>query len=114
MNHYCDQWISDWCTDNGWTDWFRERSSYWAFPPNAVMPVPIPTPVLRAIKVEKGLSFDERIWCLMALVSVILGLLGTCLLASPMPLVFAFVFGAIAVARMEDDEMLDAHQEFCS
>ncbi|NDJ17199.1 hypothetical protein [Myxacorys almedinensis] len=114
MNHYCDQWISDWCADNGWTEWFRERSSYWAFPPNAVMPVPIPPPVLRAIKVEKGLSVDERLWCLIAIAVVVLGVLGTFLLASPMPLVVAFVFSAIAVARLEDDEMLDVHPELYS
>jgi hypothetical protein len=113
MNHYCDQWITDWCTSNGWTDWFREQSSYWAFPPNAVMPVPIPSSVLQAIKAENGLSFEERTWGLMAVMSLLLGLLGTCLLVSPMPLVTAFIFGAIVVAKMDTEESLGFPEELC-
>ena len=60
MNHYAAQWIEDWCSENGWTDLFRERTDYWAFPPNAVMPVPIPTQVLRSIKANRGLCFEEK------------------------------------------------------
>jgi nitric oxide synthase oxygenase domain/subunit len=105
MNHYCEQWIADWCEENGWTDWFRERSKYWAFPPNAVMPVPIPLPVLRTIKAEKGLSPDERNWCLVILVSAGLALVVGYLIASPVPLVGAFAMAAIVVAQLEDDDL---------
>ena len=104
MNHYCEQWISDWCQDNGWTDWFKERSSYWAFPPNAVMPVPIPTQVLRAIKAERGLTVSERLWSLSAVISTIVAAASGYFCESPMPIVLAFGFCAIVVARMEDDE----------
>lgn len=105
MNHYSPQWIADWCQDNGWTDWFLERSSYWAYPPNAVMPVPIPTQVLRAIKAEKGLSADEKRWCVAAVASGAIALVCGYFLASPMPMVFAFGFCAITVAQMEDEDI---------
>ncbi|MBL1177131.1 hypothetical protein [Pantanalinema sp. GBBB05] len=104
MNHYSAQWIEDWCTANGWTDWFLERSRYWAFPPNAVMPVPIPTQVLRAIKAERGLCYEERVWCWATVLSASLAVLFTYVLSSPMPLIAAFAFCAVTVARMEDDE----------
>ncbi len=105
MNHYCEQWIADWCQTNGWTDWFRERSSYWAFPPNSVMPVPIPNTVLRSIKAEKGLSQDERFWCLSALSGAVLAAAWGYFTASPMPLIFAFAACALVFARLEDDEV---------
>jgi hypothetical protein len=105
MNHYCEQWIADWCETNGWTDWFRERSRYWAFPPNSVMPVPIPKTVLQAIKAEKGLSNEERLWSLSALAvgatAAILGYMS----ASPMPIVLAFAYCAIVFAGLEDDDI---------
>ncbi len=54
MKHYSDEWIEEWCQENGWTDLFVERSnSYWAFPPGAVMPEPIPAQALRVIKAKK-------------------------------------------------------------
>ncbi len=103
MNHYREQWIADWCQDNGWTDWFTERSRYWAFPPQAVMPVPIPPQVLQTIKAEKGFTPEERGWALLVMTCGILA--GTCgyWFANPLPLVFAFAFGAIVVAQMEDE-----------
>lgn len=105
MNHYAAQWIDDWCRDNGWTDWFVERSRYWGFPPNAVMPVPIPQQELRIIKSQRGLCFEEQIWSIAAVVSAGIGGLLSYLLASPMPLVAAFAFCAIVVARMDDEEV---------
>ncbi len=104
MNHYCEHWIADWCTENGWTDWFREQSKYWAFPPNAVMPVPIPNTVLKTIKSQNGLSQDERFWCLTAIASAGIGSVLSYVMASPMPLVFAFAYSAIVFAQLEDDE----------
>jgi hypothetical protein len=102
MNRYCDQWISDWCDHNGWTDWFRERSHYWAFPPNAVMPVPIPNTVLKTLKAKHGLSRDERFWLLFALGSALAALLSGYFLSSPMPLVVAFSGCAVIVAQLEE------------
>jgi len=105
MNHYSAQWIEDWCNDNGWTDWFEECSSYWAFPPNSVMPVPIPTQVLRSIKARKGLCFEERVWSAAAILSTVLAAVATYYMESPMPLLAAFAFCAVTVARMEDETM---------
>jgi hypothetical protein len=109
MNHYREQWIADWCQDNGWTDWFQERSSYWAFPPQAVMPVPIPNQVLRAIKAEKGFSPEERMWALLVLFCGISASVCCYWLANPLPLVFAFAFGAVVVAQMEDETLDSSH-----
>lgn len=82
-----------------------ECSRYWAFPPNAVMPVPIPNQVLKAIKAQKGLCFEEKAWCLAAVFSAIAGGLGTYFFSSPMPLLAAFAFCAVTVARMEDETL---------
>lgn len=105
MNHYCHAWIEDWCREHGWTELFmRKRNEYWAFPPNAVMPLPIPSQVLRQIKAERGLSIDEKFWCSIA-VAVSLITAGLSYLAqSPMPFVAAFAFCAIVVASLEVDE----------
>ena len=54
IKHFCDDWVREWCDANGWTDLFMERSNhYWAFPPGAVMPEPIPSKTLRLIKSQK-------------------------------------------------------------
>lgn len=104
MNHYCEQWIADWCQTNGWTDWFKERSSYWAFPPNSVMPVPIPSSVLLSIKAEKGLSNHERLWSLSAIAGTVLAAGWGYAAASPMPLMLAFVGCAIVFAQLDSEE----------
>jgi hypothetical protein len=106
MQHYQDDWIREWCSDNGWTDLFRERyNHYWAFPPNAVMPEPIPPQVLRLIKKQKGLCSAEKIWTGLAIATTISGVIFSYFLQSPMPLVFAFAFAAIAVAKLEMEEI---------
>ncbi|MBD2464301.1 hypothetical protein H6G89_25180 [Oscillatoria sp. FACHB-1407] len=104
MNKYCKAWIQEWCQENGWTDLFLERRDYWAFPPHAVMPMPIPTEALQLIKAEKGMSPEERLWCASAWFAAVTGALLTYWLQSPMPLVAAFAFSAIAVAKFEDDD----------
>lgn len=81
----------------------RERREYWAFPPNAVMPLPIPTQELRIIKANKGFSPDERRWCTIATIVTLMAIAVTGLLQSPMPLVAAFAFCAVIVARLEED-----------
>jgi hypothetical protein len=109
MQHFSMQWIEEWCQENGWTDLFLECSHYWAFPPNAVMPVPIPMQVLRSIKAKKGMCLEERIWCLAAVSSAIAGVAATYFLSSPMPLIAAFAFCAVTVARMEDETLQESH-----
>lgn len=106
MKHYCDEWIEEWCQENGWTDLFIERSNnYWAFPPGAVMPEPIPPQVLRLIKANKGLSTEEK-WLssTAVIVTIIAAILSYCL-KNPMPLVLAFAFGAVTVAQLEVEDI---------
>jgi hypothetical protein len=105
INPYHEEWIADWCEDHGWTDWFQQQRSYWAFPPQSVMPVPIPSKVLQTIKAERGMSGDERRWALMAWGGVVLGGLLSYEMASPLPLMMAFAFGAIVAAQMEEEEL---------
>ncbi|MCC0178110.1 hypothetical protein I4641_14085 [Waterburya agarophytonicola K14] len=102
MQHFHDEWIQEWCDLNGWTDLVRERyNSYWAFPPNCVMPEPIPQKVMRLIKSEKGLSHSEQKLSLATVAITVLALVFTCLWMSPMPLILAFGFSAISFAKME-------------
>ncbi|MBE9182209.1 hypothetical protein IQ268_26950 [Oculatella sp. LEGE 06141] len=105
MNHFCDEWIQEWCFDNGWTDPFKDRSQYWAFPPHGVMPLPIPVQALRLIKSQKGFSVDEQRWCLAAIATAIFAAASSYVLASPMPLVAAFGFCAFTVAQMDVEEI---------
>ena len=106
MKHYADEWIQEWCQENGWTDLFIERyNNYWAFPPGAVMPEPIPSHTLRLIKASKGLSHQERIWSttavIVAILATVLGYMTKC----PLPFVFAFAFGAVTVAQLEIEDI---------
>ncbi|HHP7229609.1 MAG TPA: hypothetical protein ACFCUY_01970 [Xenococcaceae cyanobacterium] len=105
MRHFHDVWVQEWCDKNGWTDLFRERyNHYWAFPPNAVMPEPIPQKVLRIIKAEKGFTVDEQFWLTMAAVLSITAVLLGYFLGNPMPIVLAFAFDAVTVAQLEVEE----------
>lgn len=102
MQHFHDEWIQEWCDLNGWTDLFQERyDHYWAFPPNCVMPEPIPQKVMRLIKSEKGLSRYEQKWLIYAGVVSVLAITLSYLCMTPMPLMFAFGFDAITFALME-------------
>ncbi|OKH22751.1 hypothetical protein NIES593_11515 [Hydrococcus rivularis NIES-593] len=106
MKHYCDGWIQEWCDNNGWTDLFMERRDfYWAFPPGAVIPEPIPTKTLRAIKAEKGLCPEEKVWIISATVLALVAAALSYILRCPMPIVFAFAFAAITVAQLEVEEI---------
>ena len=101
VKHFCDDWIQEWCQDNGWTDLFIERRDYWAFPPGGVMPLPIPRETLLRIKAEKGFCVEEKLWLTIAGVVTIAAIILSYLLICPIPLVFAFAFTAITVASFE-------------
>ncbi|WP_265266034.1 slr1957 family protein [Spirulina subsalsa] len=104
MKHYRDEWIQEWCMENGWTDLFCERSgNYWAFPPGAVMPEPVPLKVLRLIKEQKGLCLEERVLLLVVSLASIGAVVSTFLSHCPMPLVLAFALGAIAIPLLDDE-----------
>ncbi len=105
MRHYDDVWIEEWCSENGWTDLFIERcNNYWAFPPGAVMPEPIPQKVLRFIKSEKGQTIEERFWSVTAIVTTMLAAGITYWLKCPIPMVAAFAFNAVTVAQLEMED----------
>ncbi|NES84916.1 MAG: hypothetical protein F6K10_27840 [Moorea sp. SIO2B7] len=106
MKHYCDEWLKEWCQENGWTDLFiEEYNNYWAFPPGGVMPEPIPPKTLRLIKLEKGLCPEERSWLISAVIMSIIAIILSYVLKSPMPLVLAFAFDAITVAKLEVEDI---------
>jgi hypothetical protein len=106
MKHYREEWISEWCQENGWTDLFIERRhNYWAFPPGAVIPEPIPTHVLRVIKEQKGLTFEEKFLSISAVIGTILAVISTYVLKCPMPLVLAFAFDAVTAAQLEIEDI---------
>jgi hypothetical protein len=106
MKHFADEWILEWCQDNGWTDPVMQPvNCYWAFPPGGVMPQPIPLDSLRLIKAQKGLSPAERKWSISA-VAIALLLAGVSyVLKTPMPLLGGFAFAALTVARLDMDEL---------
>jgi hypothetical protein len=106
MKHYHEEWIEDWCQDNGWTDLYMERcNNYWAFPPGAVMPEPIPEKVLRFIKTERGMTFEEKFWSISAVLGTVVAVISTYLLKCPMPMILAFAFDAVTAARLEVEDI---------
>ncbi len=106
MVKWCSyRWVQDWCNENGWTDLFIERYNYWAFPPGSVMPVPVPSNVLRRLRSQYGLTSAERFWSVAAIVSAIAAMASTYYWGSPMPLVTAFAFCAIAAAQLEIEDL---------
>jgi len=104
MKHYCDEWINEWCRENGWTDLTFVAYNYWAFPPNAVMPEPIPPQVLKLIKAKNGLSPEEKKWLMGAGIVTIISIIASLMMYCPMPLVFAFACNAVTVAILEVEE----------
>lgn len=106
MRHFADDWIKEWCDENGWTELVRERyNHYWAFPPGAVMPEPIPAQTLRSIKAKRGFCPEEKLWLAIAIFFSIIAIFLTFWLQSPMPIVFAFAFDAITVAGLEVEDI---------
>ena len=103
MKHFRDDWIQEWCELNGWSDWFLDCRDYWAFPPHAVMPLPIPKEQLMEIKANKGFSPQEKFWVSLTITVSLLGGIFSYLLNCPMPLVFAFAFAAVIIAHLEID-----------
>jgi hypothetical protein len=101
IKHFCDDWIREWCQENGWTDLFMEHYEYWAFPPGGVMPLPIPKETLLQIKAKKGFSEQEKLWLTITIIASISAAILSYMLNSPMPLVFAFAFVAIIVANFD-------------
>ncbi|WP_247216279.1 hypothetical protein [Synechococcus sp. C9] len=103
VKRLADAWIDQWCQEQGWTEWVASGGTYWAFPPQAVMPVPIPREVLQELKATYGLSPQER-WAVgVMLASTIIALLGSWYSHCPIPLVGAFSLGALLTAAMDTE-----------
>jgi hypothetical protein len=104
MLKYSHDFALAWCQENGWTDFFTEQYRYWAFPPGAVMPLPLPAQALQLVTYERILSPRERLLYGLA----VLGSAAAAMLSywqhSPLPLTFAFVFCAVIFALLEEDE----------
>lgn len=106
MKHFADEWVEEWCEHNGWTDLIVDRqNTYWAFPPGAVMPEPIPTKALRVIKSQKGFSSEERFWAIASVLGTMVAGLISFVFKCPMPMVGAFAFCAVTVAQLEVDDV---------
>jgi hypothetical protein len=105
MKHLSDQWIRDWCSENGWTDPVMEPiNQYWAFPPGGVMPEPIPADTLRLIKSQYGMTKEEKLWMGTAIAVAVLMAWLSYVLKCPMPLIAGFAYTACVVAGLEVDE----------
>ena len=105
MKRFRDEWIDEWCQENGWTDLFVERCcNYWAFPPSSVMPLPIPNDTLRAIKNAKGMSDDEKTWTFVAISISCLASIFSFILKNPLPITCAFGCVAFIVGQLEIEE----------
>ncbi|MEB3214341.1 MAG: hypothetical protein VKL39_23530 [Leptolyngbyaceae bacterium] len=81
------------------------RNHYWAFPPGAVMPQPIPTETLRFLKSRYGMTTQEKAWSATAIAFCLVMALLSYVLKCPMPLVAGFAFAAFVVAALEVDEL---------
>ncbi len=42
MNKQQEEQVRQWCEDNNWTDLFIHENKFYAFPPHAVIPLPVP------------------------------------------------------------------------
>jgi hypothetical protein len=93
-------YVVGWCQEHGWTDLFIEHYQYWAFPPGAVMPLPVPTDVFQDFQNHRpqgATSFYTLILLLSGVAAI-----GSWLQRSPMPLVFAFCISAMAVGLLDE------------
>lgn len=93
-------YVMGWCQAHGWSDLFVDHHRYWAFPPGAVMPLPVPSTVFQAFK---GQERPERMKVIYGLLSLSAAAIFMSLQQqSPMPVVFAFSICALGVASFEE------------
>ncbi|MGB7415704.1 MAG: hypothetical protein WA902_15975, partial [Thermosynechococcaceae cyanobacterium] len=92
--------VMGWCQEHGWSDLFVDHHQYWAFPPGAVMPLPLPSTVYQEFK---GQDRSDCLTVLYGLLSVsAAAILMSLQQQSPMPAVFAFCLCALGVASFEE------------
>ncbi len=102
MTHPLYPQLSQWCHDNGWTDLFVERYQFWAFPPGSVLPLPLPSAVLEDIHIKHYHRLKYSLSYGAVLLGTGVAIVLTALSHSPMPLMAAFAFGAIAIGILDD------------
>jgi hypothetical protein len=105
MPRVLHQYIQQWCQENGWTDLFVEQRQFWAFPPNAVLPVPVPTQALKGFYAEREMTPQVGLLNLSALGAALGAVFLTVFTLSPVPLLAAFGCCAIAVALLEEERI---------
>ncbi|MEO0375027.1 MAG: hypothetical protein AAF329_10465 [Cyanobacteria bacterium P01_A01_bin.17] len=93
-------YVVGWCQEHGWTDLFVDHYQYWAFPPGAVMPLPVPTDVFEDFQGSRSRT-AKSFYGLILAVSAIAAVCSW-LQQSPMPLVFAFCISAMAVGLLDE------------
>jgi hypothetical protein len=97
------QYLQQWCQEHDWTDLFVEQCQFWAFPPGSVIPVPIPTYALEGFYRKRKISIPSRLLNVAAIGVSLCAVIITVLTHSPIPLLSAFGFCAIAVALLEEE-----------
>ncbi len=97
------QHIQQWCSDHGWTDLFMEQCQFWAFPPGSVIPVPIPIHAVEGFYQTRRTPAPVKLLNFSAFVLAVGSAILTIWTRSPIPLVSAFGFCAIAVALVEEE-----------
>ncbi len=69
------------------------------------MPEPIPSKIMRTIKMEKGLCEEEKTWLLAAIALSGCAIASAFVFKNPMPIVLAFAFDAITAGRLEVEKI---------
>ena len=97
------RYIQQWCQEHGWTDLFVEQRQFWAFPPGAVIPVPVPIQALEGFYAEQEMTPQVGLLNLSSIGAALSAVFLTVLTLSPIPLLAAFGCCAIAVALLEEE-----------
>lgn len=53
MDKSTEKQIQKWCQSNRWTELFTQKGQYYAFPPGAVIPLPVPTEAIEEAKITQ-------------------------------------------------------------
>jgi len=59
MNNLTNTRIQKWCKNSGWTDLFVQEGQFYAFPPGAVIPLPVPTEAIKLAKTLREIMADN-------------------------------------------------------
>jgi hypothetical protein len=103
MPRVLHQYIQQWCQEHDWTDLFVEQRQFWAFPPGAVLPVPVPTHALEGFYAEREMTPQVGLLNLSSPGAALSAFFLTVLTLSPIPLLAAFGCCAIAAALLEEE-----------